>query len=234
VTRRVRERAPEARASLSAATRTRVVRGPAVEEDAPRVGLSRAEALDIVLERAEAEGASPAYARILRGAADVFGRVGVESASVELILEAAGLSRRTFYQFFENKAQVLDALLAIIASIWRTDAARALAAAPRIETLAQVFIRAFRLGGFLLRALFAEALRPHSPLAPRYDAMLDALTKTTLASLAHADARHARTRATIVAMIAIIMDSGIDPESRADTCRDVESRLCALFGSTDT
>lgn len=231
LTRRVRERAPEAKASLSAATRSGGVRGATgvSSADAPRIGLSRDEALDLVLERALAEGASPSYARILRGAADVFGRVGVEGTSVELILEAAGLSRRTFYQFFENKAEVLDALLAIIASIWLSDAARALALAPRRETMGRVFIRAFRLAGFLLRAIFAEASRPHSPIAKRYDAMLDAITTSVLEALAHPETRRARTRAELVAMLAVITDAGIDPASTAHESQEVEQMLAAFF-----
>jgi AcrR family transcriptional regulator len=203
--------------------------GARPSEDAPRVGLSRAEALDLVLERATAEGATPSYARILRGAADVFGRVGVESASVELILEASGLSRRTFYQFFENKAEVLDALLAIIASIWKSDASLALARAPRRETMSLVFVRAFRIAGFLLRALFAEASRPHSPLAPRYDEMLAALTNTVMSALAYPETRRALTRAELVAMLAVITDAGIDPDSTSEASRAVEATLAALF-----
>lgn len=230
MTRPARERAPEAEASLTAATRARVAREVSARaDDAPRFGLSRAQALDLVLERAEADGASPAYARILRGAADVFGEVGVEGASVDLVLAASGVSRRTFYQFFEGKAQVLDALLAIIASIWRADVEKALAEAPRRETLVRVFVRAYRLAGFLLRVVFAEATRRGSPLVPRYDAMLDALTKITMSALAYPATRRKRTRAEIVAMLAVIEDAGIDPGSNADESRAVESLVASLF-----
>ena len=62
---------------------------------------------------------------------------------------------------------------------------KALAEAPRRETLVRVFVRAYRLAGFLLRVVFAEATRRGSPLVPRYDAMLDALTKITMSALAY-------------------------------------------------
>lgn len=44
-----------------------------------------------------------ARTRILQGAAFVFANRGARAASVEDILEAAGVSRRTFYRFYENK-----------------------------------------------------------------------------------------------------------------------------------
>lgn len=220
----VRERAPEAEASLSAAT--------FVGEDAPRVGLSRAQALDIVLERAQADGASPAYARILRGAADVFGRVPLDQVSVALVLEASGISRRTFYQFFESMAQVMDALLAIIASIWLSDVRRALAEDASRDALAGVFVRAFRVGGFLLRALFAEATRPGSTLSARYEGMLDAITDEAVTALAQPPARRARTRAEIVAMLAVIASCHVDPDSTAREARAVADLLAQLFAET--
>ena len=50
--------------------------------------------------------------RILRGAAKVFGERGYSASSVEAILEAAQVSRRTFYRTFRSKEDVLAALFA--------------------------------------------------------------------------------------------------------------------------
>lgn len=49
-------------------------------------------------------------ARILAAAEQVFARVGVAEATVADLLEAAGVSRRTFYQHFPGKLEVLLSL----------------------------------------------------------------------------------------------------------------------------
>ncbi len=51
-----------------------------------------------------------ARTRILQGAAYVFADAGVRAASVEDILKASGVSRRTFYRFYESKESVMVAL----------------------------------------------------------------------------------------------------------------------------
>src|SRR5690606_39152669 len=51
-----------------------------------------------------------ARTRVLQGAANVFAEVGVRSASVEDILKAAGISRRTFYKLYDSKESVMMAL----------------------------------------------------------------------------------------------------------------------------
>jgi AcrR family transcriptional regulator len=148
---------------------------------------------------------------------------------VAQVLEASGISRRTFYQFFESMAQVLDALLAIIASIWQADVRRALAETASRDTLVRVFVRAYRVGGFLLRALFAEAARPGSPLASRYTDMLEAITGEVVSALRQPASRRARTRAEIVAMLAVIQSSGIDPDSTAREAKAVSDLLARFF-----
>jgi AcrR family transcriptional regulator len=55
-------------------------------------------------------GEAAARAMVLRGAALVFMEHGVRAASVEHILAAAGLSRRTFYRLYQGKEEVMDAL----------------------------------------------------------------------------------------------------------------------------
>lgn len=51
-----------------------------------------------------------ARTRILQGAASVFASAGVRAASVEDILKASSVSRRTFYRFYQNKESVMVAL----------------------------------------------------------------------------------------------------------------------------
>jgi AcrR family transcriptional regulator len=55
-------------------------------------------------------GEAQARALILRGAATVFAERGVRPASVEDLLAAAGVSRRTFYRVYEGKEDVAEAL----------------------------------------------------------------------------------------------------------------------------
>lgn len=55
-------------------------------------------------------GEATVRARILQGAASVFAERGVRLASVEDLLKASGISRRTFYRFYESKEDVMDAL----------------------------------------------------------------------------------------------------------------------------
>lgn len=45
--------------------------------------------------------------RVIQGAAFVFADVGVQAASVEDILKAAGVARRTFYRFYDGKEGVM-------------------------------------------------------------------------------------------------------------------------------
>jgi len=55
-------------------------------------------------------GEESVRALILQGAANVVAKRGVRAASVEDILKASGISRRTFYRFHQNKDEVLVAL----------------------------------------------------------------------------------------------------------------------------
>ncbi|HVU00410.1 MAG TPA: TetR/AcrR family transcriptional regulator [Polyangiaceae bacterium] len=55
-------------------------------------------------------GEASARALVLRGAALVFADRGLRAASVEDLLTASGISRRTFYRLYESKEDVADAL----------------------------------------------------------------------------------------------------------------------------
>src|SRR5262245_61236122 len=61
-------------------------------------------------EFASSPGPDPVRNRILRGAALVFGERGYGASSVEAILAAAEVSRRTFYRAFRSKEDVLRTL----------------------------------------------------------------------------------------------------------------------------
>jgi len=55
-------------------------------------------------------GEEEARLRVLAGAVEVFSGGGVRGASVENILGAAGVSRRTFYRLYQGKEEVIVAL----------------------------------------------------------------------------------------------------------------------------
>lgn len=55
-------------------------------------------------------GEDSARALVLRGAAAVFADMGLRAASVEDLLRAAGISRRTFYRLYDSKEAVAEAL----------------------------------------------------------------------------------------------------------------------------
>lgn len=55
-------------------------------------------------------GEASARAMIMQGATGVFAKLGARAASVEDILKASGVSRRTFYRFYQSKEDVMVAL----------------------------------------------------------------------------------------------------------------------------
>lgn len=56
--------------------------------------------------------ASATVEQLLRAGAEVFATTGYAGSNVDQILTAAGLSRRTFYKYFENRLELLVALSA--------------------------------------------------------------------------------------------------------------------------
>lgn len=116
---------------------------------------------------------------IMHGAVQVFAERGVRAASVEDILRAAGVSRRTFYRFYSGKEDVLvalyrtgtDALLSACA-IAVSEGRDALA---RIEGCVDAHLRSARDFGRLIFILNGEAQRHESLLHPRRMEVHDAL-----------------------------------------------------------
>lgn len=231
-----RERARDADESLERLKRAietlaREQLGPGVplaaRPTAPRFGLTRAQALDFVLQLGAALGAAPAYARILRGAADVIGERGIDAVSVDDILGAADVSRRTFYQFFADRAAVVEALLELLFSAWVAVAEASLREARRPERFAlsaRVDVGAFVLAGWLARALLGEALRPHTRAAELLATFLD--RRAAAFGVGRADAR--RIRAKILAGIAALIALDIGPESTGRQVAEAEALLVEI------
>lgn len=108
--------------------------------------------------------------RIVKAAAGVFAERGAEAATVEGILQAAGVSRRTFYQFFRDKQ---DALAAIyerstehLLRLQAPAVARGNSGLACILNGQDTYMHFVAAAGPVVRVLATEALRPDSPLAP--------------------------------------------------------------------
>jgi AcrR family transcriptional regulator len=117
-------------------------------------------------------------ARILRNAADVFGELGAADTTVEHILVASDVSRRTFYRFFKSKEDVLDALHEIGCNILLAAAAQSskLAGDPiaRLSRAIEVYVEYHvTVGTNVMHVVQGESMRPGSRLEPRRRAFLD-------------------------------------------------------------
>lgn len=127
--------------------------------------------LDLLLRLSEGLGFEGSYVNILRGAAKTFATKGFDAVVIQDILDAAGVSPRTFYQFFANKGEVLHALYDLVNHIW-TDALRAGFENPqakntdKIQHVAATIVGGYAVAGDLIRVLETEAQRPGSSLHP--------------------------------------------------------------------
>jgi len=115
--------------------------------------------------------------QILDGAATQFSTRGFADTSVEHVLAAAGVSRRTFYRFFRNKDEVLSELFET-ASLLLVQAIKSAVmvgktAEERLDNAIEVFIRAPQSVGPLALIFHVEAARPGSHLAPRREAIIE-------------------------------------------------------------
>jgi AcrR family transcriptional regulator len=101
--------------------------------------------------------------RILAGAASAFLEKGIEGATVEDILVAAGVSRRTFYKVFQNKEDVLVALHRGLSELFlqaiHAAVASTRAGSERMVRCVDVFLLAAQRSSGLMLQLQAEAQR---------------------------------------------------------------------------
>jgi AcrR family transcriptional regulator len=119
--------------------------------------------------------------RILEAAAQVFARRGVRQVSVEELLEAASVSRRTFYKHFRSKEDVLRALHAVSVQYLLDRTRQAMAAAPDVTAKLECFVDTYlsfnRTDLELFRVLEVEALRPDTPMARTRAQVVEALAE---------------------------------------------------------
>ena len=124
----------------------------------------------VVIEDAEVEsGRDPVRNRILRGAAQVFGERGYGASSVEAILAAAEVSRRTFYRTFRSKEDVLRTLfdnsVQVLIRAVKQAGEPGQSAYERRAAAVEAYIQVHANAGALARVLLLEQFSPGSPLA---------------------------------------------------------------------
>lgn len=122
--------------------------------------------------------------QILRGAAEVFGRVGYARASVEDILLAAGVSRRTFYKSFESKEDVFDAVstdtVALLPQLVRAATEGAPTPAAKLQAGVDAYLGAIVQFGPLARAILLEQFPSGSKFARRREAVAERILENML------------------------------------------------------
>lgn len=113
------------------------------------------------MSRARPIGADARRAELVAAARDVFARRGYHAAGVADIIEAAGVARGTFYNYFESKraifAAVLDEVLAAV-----TDAIQAIDVTRPLESQVrdniQRVVAVLQEEGDVARMIFADAV----------------------------------------------------------------------------
>lgn len=109
-----------------------------------------------------------------------FGERGYTDTRVEDILQAAGVSRPTFYKFFANRDEVFDAIAEsqAFSVIQSMKGAIALASDPveRLDRSIDAYLRWRSTIGPMGTVLVAEAMRPGSHASQQRQAILDAVT----------------------------------------------------------
>lgn len=115
--------------------------------------------------------------QILRGAAAAFAKHGYSGTSVEAILEASGVSRRTFYRFFRSKEDVFERLFdRSVALLLRTvrEAFGSGNNVERVERALDGYLGVHVNAGDLARVLLLEQFRPGSVLSVRREQAMSA------------------------------------------------------------
>jgi AcrR family transcriptional regulator len=132
-------------------------------------------------------GEASARARILQGAAGVFAEHGVRAASVEHILAAAAISRRTFYRLYGSKEDVAVALYRIgtdrLVEACRLAVREESDPVRQLERCIDAHLRNAREFGRLIFVLGGEAQRYESSLHARrmqvHDTLVELLSAGT-------------------------------------------------------
>ncbi len=129
--------------------------------------------------RGRPEASFSARSQILLGAAQAFGDRGYARCSVEDVLRAADVSRRTFYRFFKSKEELFEQLYEAASMLFLQSMRSAidLAKTPeeRLEYCIDLYLRTPQNVGPVFQVMMAESMQPGSKLYARREAVINAL-----------------------------------------------------------
>lgn len=115
-------------------------------------------------------GRAHARTEILIHSIAVFSRRGLERTTVQDLLDAANISRRTFYKYFRNKYDVLESIYQISVENmilrFRREAERSRSVADVIGNTCNIYFDYHLSLGPIIRLMMEEARRADSVLAP--------------------------------------------------------------------
>ena len=175
-----------------------------------------------VTQRAGSRRREQTRARLLAAAHEIFGEVGMDAASVEMICERAGFTRGAFYSNFESKDELFLALITQLASAKLDEVAvrvRDLAPDPIVDVrgLVRQVVGASiseRMEPQLVSEIRTQALRDPK-LAPAYLAWQEVLRSRIEGIIAHvADAFGLRLRLPIAEAAQLLVDVSDDTCAR--------------------
>lgn len=113
---------------------------------------------------------APAKLEILVNSLVVFIERGFGPVTVQDLLDAAGISRRTFYKYFRNKIDVLESLYKLSIDLmvlrYKADVGRATSIEEAAQRMVDVFFGYHKDLAPVIRMMQEEAIRADSPLAP--------------------------------------------------------------------
>jgi AcrR family transcriptional regulator len=129
--------------------------------------------------------------RILTAAAELFREVGYEGAKMEAIAERAGVSPGTIYNYYQNKGDLLVAIVAMeVNEVLKAGALhigrKHLSAAKAVDKLAAIYIGHSLV--YLSKEMWREAMataarQPHSPFGRIYSSLDERLAMQVCALL---------------------------------------------------
>ena len=136
-----------------------------------------------------------AHARteILIHSINVFARRGLERTTVQHLLDAAGISRRTFYKYFRNKIDVLESIYQILVENmilrFRNETTHGGTLSDVIRHTCNIYFDYHLSLGPIIRLMMEEARRTDSILAPHRQRAYEAVSRVMQSELQRVSGR---------------------------------------------
>jgi len=175
---------------------------------------------------------SGAKSDVLLNAIGVFTCKGIAETTVQDLLDAANISRRTFYKYFKNKVDVLESLYKLTAEILsaRIKSERSVtnSLSEFIMSCVDIYFDFHATLGPLLRMMTEEARRSGSPLAPHREASIDNVVSLFDDKYYEVEGAHPD-RLALYALIWAIESASIDLLTNTDGSEEVVARYKSVM-----